>query len=424
MAEIQNKNFSELDKIISKEFGDMKDLSKEDTKIKDWFDTGVYSLNYTMSKNLLGGIPLGRVVAFQGTSGVGKSLLAATAMRDPKLDMIILIDTEGGGNSKELIDFAGVNPSKVRRFGSKTFTSYRIIKKTGKVEEIKDSDLPSTKLETDKYIYVEGLTSKIQRLINTFVFNKINSKVLIVLDSLANVQSVRGLSGTLDVGRRVQDINNFFRNFSVEFERSNISFVFTNKVYQVLDGSGRYVANGGEAAMYNPSITVDLRNSAENDDMSSKELEDEKASIRTAIGRTMKPIKAKMVKSRFGTEMRTIPFLLDMGHGPVRLSGLFNLCKDFGVIEKAGGAWYSLPGLFGENKFMKKNFIPMIAKKENEYILKLQDLLEKKEIEMKKMREKFQANDIEEVNDVDDDEDYNIEDEADMKKEMIRDLES
>jgi RecA/RadA recombinase len=421
MAEIQDSKFSDLDKIISKEFDDMKDLSKDDTKIKEWFDTGVYALNYTMSKNLYGGVPLGRVVALQGRSGTGKSLLAASVMKDPKFDMIILVDAEGGGNARELIDFAGVDPAKVRRFSANTFTSYKIQKKDGKIEEITDKELPQKK-ETDKFIYVEGLTSKIRRLLNTIVFNKVQSNILIVLDSLANVQSVRALAGTLDVGRRIQDINNFFRNFDTEFEKSNISFVFTNKVYQVLDGSGRLTPNGGEAAMYNPSITVDLRDTAESDDISGKEETDEKERMKSAIGRTMKSIKAKVVKSRFGTEMRTVPFLIDMGYGPVKLSGLFTLCKDFGVIEKAGGAWYQLPEIF-EKKFQKKDFIQMVANDEKNIIPKLQEKLQEKEEEMRKMRERFQANDLEEVQG-EDEEDMDVEDESEMKKEMVRDLES
>jgi RecA/RadA recombinase len=399
----------------------MKDLSKDDTKIKEWFDTGVYALNYTMSKNLYGGVPLGRVVSFMGRSGTGKSLLAASVMKDPKFDMIILVDAEGGGNARELIDFAGVDPSKVRRFSANTFTSYKIQKKDGKIEEITDKELPQKK-ETDKFIYVEGLTSKIRRLLNTIVFNKVQSNILIVLDSLANVQSVRALAGTLDVGRRIQDINNFFRNFDTEFEKSNISFVFTNKVYQVLDGSGRLTPNGGESAMYNPSITVDLRDTAESDDISGKEETDEKERMKSAIGRTMKSIKAKVVKSRFGTEMRTVPFLIDMGYGPVKLSGLFTLCKDFGVIEKAGGAWYQLPGIF-EKKFQKKDFIQMVANDEKNIIPKLQEKLQEKEEEMRKMRERFQANDLEEVQG-EDEEDMDVEDESEMKKEMVRDLES
>lgn len=362
----------------------------------------------------------------------GKSLLSSSAMRDPNVDMIILIDVEGGGHGKELIEFAGVDPKKVRRIVANTFTSYKVLKSSGKIEEIKDTDLPSGKLETDKYIYVEGLTSKIRRFIQSVTLNKIDANIFIVLDSLANVQSVRALSGTQDVGKRVQDINQFFKNFDVEFEKSDITFVFTNKLYQAIDGSGRLIANGGESAVYNPSLTVRFRDITESDDLTSKNVTDEKASKSSAIGRTIKPIRARVVKSRFGTEYRNITFLIDMGYGPIKLSGLFELCYDFGVIKKSGGAYYSLPGIF-EKKFYKKDFISMVRENEAEILKQIQKKLEEVEVKLKEERTNFQANDIKEVDQTslstdikDEDEETQIEKEeefSEIKKAMIKEKE-
>lgn len=391
------KKKNSLSDIIAKEFSDMVDLSKVDTKIKHYYDTGVYSLNYIMSKNLFGGVPSGRVTAFDGKSGTGKSLLSARVMADPKADLIILIDVEGGGHGRELIDFAGVDPSKVRRITANTFASYRYDKGNGKLEEVKDSDLPSGNMETDKYVYTEGITSKIRRLIHTITINKISSNIIIVLDSLANIQSVRALSGTSDTGKRAQDVNQFFRNFDIEFEKTNISFIFTNKLYQAVDGSGRMIASGGEAPVYNPSITVRFLDAYETDDMTSKEIKEQNDSKRTAIGRTIKPIRAQVIKSRFGTEQRNITFLIDMGYGPVKLSGLFGLCRDFGVIQRQGGAWYSMPGII-DKKFYKKDFISLVREDEENIMKKIQEKLEEVEKELKQSRQEFQANDINEIN--------------------------
>jgi len=421
-----------LDDIISKEFSDMVDLSKVNTNIKLWYDTGVYALNYIMSKNLFGGVPSGRVTAFDGKSGTGKSLLSARVMADPRVDLIILIDVEGGGHGRELIDFAGVDPSKVRRITANTFTSYRLVKSSGKIEEIKDNEVPSTKMETDKYVYTEGITSKIRRFVQTVVMNKIDANIVIVLDSLANIQSVRALSGTSDTGKRTQDINQFFRNFDVEFEKTNISFIFTNKLYQMVDGSGKMVASGGEAAVYNPSLTVRFRDAYDTDDMTSKEVTEQLATKKTAIGRTIKPIRATVIKSRFGTEQRNITFLIDMGYGPVKLSGLFELCKDFGVIKKAGGAYYSLPGIF-DKKFYKKDFISLVSEDEENILKQLQEKLTVVEKELKENRSQFQANDINEVNEddlvpelIDEDDETEMEKEenfSEMKKIMEKEKE-
>lgn len=418
-----------LSSIIEKEFSDMIDLSKIDTKVKHWYDTGVYSLNYIMSKNLFGGVPSGRVTAYDGKSGTGKSLLSARTMADPRVDLIILIDVEGGGHGRELIEFAGVDPSKVRRVTANTFTSYKFVKSSGKVEEIKDNDLPANKMETDKFIYTEGITSKIRRFVQTVTMNKIDANIIIVLDSLANIQSVRALSGTSDTGKRAQDVNQFFRNFDVEFEKTNISFIFTNKLYQTVDGSGRMVASGGEAAVYNPSITVRFSDAYDTDDMTQKEIDAQVASRRTAIGRTIKPIRAQVIKSRFGTEQRNVTFLIDMGYGPVRLSGLFGLCKDFGVIEKSGGAWYSIPGVI-EKKFYKKDFVSIVREDEENILKKIQEKLELAEIQLKESRMEFQANDINEVEQgssiptiIDEIEMEKEEDFSEMKRVMIKEKE-
>ena len=39
-----------LDDIISAEFAEAKDLSKEDSTVKGWIDSGNYALNYICSK--------------------------------------------------------------------------------------------------------------------------------------------------------------------------------------------------------------------------------------------------------------------------------------------------------------------------------------------------------------------------------------
>lgn len=361
----------------------------------------------------------------------GKSLFSAKTMADPQLDLVILIDVEGGGHGRELIDFAGVDPAKVRRVTANTFTSYRIEKGKNTIEEIKDSDLPITKMETEKYVYVEGIISKIRRLIQSVTFNKIDANILIVLDSLANIRSVRALSGTSDVGKRAQDINSFFGNFDIEFEKSDIAFVFTNKLYTMMDGSGKMVAAGGEAAVYNPSLTVRLRDAYETDDLTSKQMSDDKDSRSTALGRTIKPIRATVIKSRFGTERRNVTVLIDMGYGPVKLSGLFELCYDFGVIKRVGGAYYSMPDVIDRN-FYKKDFIKIISKDEENYMKKIQAKLEEAEEEIRAGRMMFQANDISEVDQdtpiphlLDEGEETEMEKEEDfseMKKMMIKEL--
>lgn len=414
--------FKEIDDIIEKEFDDIVNLSKTDTKVNTWYDSGVYALNYICSKNLFGAYPKGRVIGISGKSGTGKSLLAATMMRDERIDLVFVVETEGGGNAEELLAFAGVDKNKVRRIHCSTYNSYKITKKTRKIEEISDGKLPQKK-ETDQYIYVEGLSSIVRRLVHTFRYNKKlqDKNVVIILDSLGNMQSVRGIEGNHDMGKRGQDLTNFFRNFDNEFEKSGLTFIFTNKVYQSMDGFGGYVQTGGESPIFNSSLYLMLSDASmtTHDEVSGKEQDEEKNRRSTALGAAIKTLRAKVLKSRFGTDQRQIPFLLDFSVGPVRLSGLFTLLNDFGIIKKSGGAYYELLEIW-EKKFMKKDFSSMVLEDEENLLNKFQKLLEKREEEIKKERLEIQVNDIEEVEN--DDEMFTDASASDLAKEMEKDM--
>ncbi len=390
-------NFSDLDKIIEKEFTDAIDISKVDTKVKTWYDSGVYAFNYICSKSIYGAYPKGRITGIDGLPSTGKSLMASVAMRDPQIDRIIIIESEGGGNSAELIEFAGVDPKKVRIMKASTLQSYSINKKNGAIEEVPDNKIPKIK-ETDKYLYVEGAGLKVRKLAHAIQFNKVKGNFLIIMDSLGNMQSIRGLAGGFDMGKRGQDFTNFFKNFDNEFEKAGLTFIFTNKLYQNIGSIGgpSHVQTGGESPIYNSSLYIRLSTTVETDDVTTTQMEAEKKQRQTALGSSLKTIKAKVVKSRFGTEMRNIPFLLDFSVGPVRLSGLFKLLYDFGVIIKKSGAYYEIPEIW-EKSFYKKDFASLVLKDEKKLIDKFQELLIKREVEIKIARQGIQASDLDEV---------------------------
>lgn len=418
---------SSLDDLIDKEFDNSYNLAKADTKIKTWYDSGVYALNYICSRNIYGAYPKGRIVGIEGLAGTGKSLLAACAMRDPKVDRVVVIESEGGGHSQELLEFAGVDPAKVRILKAATFNSYKVNKKTGEAEEISDKEVPKNK-DTDKYLYVEGAGYLLRKLANLVQFNKIQQNILIILDSLGNMQSIRGLNGGFDMGMRGQNITNFFKNFDNEFEKSGLTFIFTNKLYQSMALNGpTHTATGGESPLYNSSLVLRLSETVDSDDVNDGEMKDEKSRRQTALGSSLKTIKAKVRKSRFGTEQRNIPFLLDFSVGPVRMSGLFRLLKDFGVIKSSGGAWYEAPGII-DKKFYKKDFVDIVLANEEELIAKFQKRLEEREVEIKNAKANIQVNDEEEAEEIESKIELNEMDDMfgsseDAKSEMIKDIE-
>jgi len=331
----------------------------------------------------------------------GKSLITSSIMKDPSIDIVFVIETEGGGSSRELYEFLGVPVEKIRVLKANTFENYKMKKSDSSVEEISDDKFPK-KRDDDKYVYVEGVTRLTKKIINAFQFNdKLrDKKVLIVLDSLGNVTDTRSLNGISSMGYRGQKINQFFQTFDNAFEKSNITFLFTNKVYTNLGNQYvPFVETGGVNVVFNPSISVELKRTASSEDVSDGEKSTEKDRKNSALGSSISPIRIRVKKSRFGTDERRNTFLISSVSGPVRLSGLFELLKDFDVIKSPSSGWYEIPELW-ENKFRKKDFISLVQENEAEYINKLQELLDKAEERIKKESLMFQANDIDEVEDV------------------------
>lgn len=364
-----NENVNDLMSLFNASMGDS---IKEPQPIKHWFDIGCYAINYIASKHLRAGIPSGRITCFDGLSGTGKSLFCCNILKDPTIDLGIIIDTEGSGISRELLEYVGVDIKKVNIFKASTFECYRTNKKNQMVEAVAEKDMPS-KLETDQYIYTEGVTYLVKKIVDTVIYNpKLRDKnIVIILDSIANLQSIRELSGSPDFGKKAQELARFFRTFDVILEKTGISFIFTNKLYTNIGNEYvPYVASGGVNTLYNPSLTIRLAETAANTDMSDADIKKNKEGKTTAIGTDFKTLNASVIKSRFGTEQKRAEFIFEANAGLARYSGLFKLLKDYGLIVQSG-AYYSCPTLW-EEKFYKKDFIPKFVQNEDENIDKLQ----------------------------------------------------
>lgn len=401
-AEEEPSAFAELDDLISKTFDDIQDASKIDTDVSNWYSWGNYALNYICTKNIFKGVPAGRITSVKGLSSTGKSLLLAGVAKDPKVDMVIAIESEGSGFTKELFAFAGGDIKKLRLLKCSTFDNYKINKSNGKIEDVPDEKMPQ-KLDTDQYLYVEGAIRKVKRLVHSIEFSA-NSKanIILIVDSLANLQSAREKSGVSDMGKKTQLLNIFFRTFDNSFEKTNISFMFTNKLYTRFgDQYNPWVENGGEGAMYNPSLSLLLTKYADSDEITDGDMKEEKEKRKTALGSTFKVIQAKVDKSRFGTEMRNIFFIIDFATGGILpYSGLFKLCIDFGIMERKGSS-YTLDGVI-DGSFFKKDFAAKLAALGEAGLVKLQEALEKAETRIRNEHIGIQTKvDLENINEID-----------------------
>ena len=397
---------SALDDLINSEFTMMKDLSKEDLNTKEWLSTGNYALNYIASKNFRQGIPVGQISAFYGRSGTGKSMLPAIIAKDPKLTRVLVMDSEGGGTGTSLFKFVGAPLEKVKYMTVQTLDSYRVNKENGKIEEVNDKDVPAGKLETPTYEYHMGLNLILKKILYALEYSKADEKILIIVDSLSNMKSVRaGLLGGQDMGLTNKLLNALFSSLDNVLANTNTTLVFANKVYTDLSPMGAYnpegIISGGTSVIYNPSLMIGLTDLQDNPELADADIKGEKERRKTGLGNSLKTIRARVKKSRFGTEGRNAFVILDSSYGLTRNSGLFQLLCDFGVCIKSGSR-YTIPGVITNEKgedvsFYKKDFPEIFAKNEDKYIDLLQPIMEAKEEEIKQQRLNLNVNDMDEV---------------------------
>lgn len=405
-----------IDDIINQQFTDMQDLSKEDNSVKEWIDSGNYALNYVCSRNFKNGYPIGQITAFYGQSGTGKSMLPAIASKDSKIDRVIVIDSEGGGTGKSLFEFIGADLTKIRYTTIQTLDSYKINKETGKIEEVSDKDVPLGKLETTTSIYHMGLVLFLKRLLYALEYNHSTEKMLIIVDSLTNMKSVRAsLLGGEDMGKTNKLLNVLFSSLDNTLKNTNSTILFANKIYTDLNNpyNTEGVISGGQAVMYNPSLMIGLTTLQDNPEISDSDLKTEKERRKTGLGNSLKTVRARIRKSRFGTEGRNAWLVLDSTYGMTRYSGLFQLLCDFGVCIK-NGSRYSVPGIITNSKgedvsFYKKEFIEVFRKNEDKYIAALQEKMEAVEEKLKQKAMNLEVNDLEEVSEEDNNEISNVE---------------
>lgn len=399
----------DLDDLIESEFAEMQDLSKIDDSVNYWVDTGNWALNYCISKRFRGGYPGGRISNLYGLSGTGKSMMPVIATKSKQwnninfynFDRIIVVDSEGGGTGKSLFEFVDAPLERVRYITIKCLECYRTNKKTGKSEAIPDKDLPK-KMETDEYVYTRGLIQFLKGIVNKMVYTNSKIKLCIIVDSISNIGSFRKqVEGVEDVGKTNKLLNNLFA-LDTDLHNIDATVLLASKVYTNIGNEyDPWKVSGGQAIMYNPSLSVELTAMASSDDQSETDVKAEKERRKTALGSSVKPIRAVVKKSRFGTENRTCTFMLDATYGIIKMSGLFKLLKDFGVIKQSGSR-YTIPGvIINENNedisFFKKDFAKLFMQNESEYIDKLQPIMERREKEIKEERMKLVVSDMSEL---------------------------
>jgi RecA/RadA recombinase len=284
------------------------------TGVDDWIDTGSMVLNALISGSLYGGVPRGRVVQFAGPSQTFKTgfILKILANAQKKGMQVVIYDTEGAIDA-EGAEAMGLDVSRVKYFTVQTAENTR------------------------NHIY--NLLKKVKE-------NGMEGKFIIAIDSLANLQSELELNRmdkentSSDMGTFAKSIKSLLKTCTNMSTLTKTPILLTNHVYE--DPSQMYPTlekniSGGKAAVYLPSVTVQLARKPMKDD-DGKTVDNTKAAAQKSYSGVI--IRALTVKNRFIKQYLEGEMYLSFATGLDKYYGLLDIMKEMGVVV-ANGATYS-----------------------------------------------------------------------------------
>jgi RecA/RadA recombinase len=287
----------ELIKNFKKEFPDspLEPMDKSElAEIPSWITTGNYALNWGISKDMFRGLPGGRVVLLSGDPSSGKSMISLSMMREPSIDLIIYLDSEGGSVTKEFARFLGIDTKKI------------LYSQVDTVEELK---------------------TRMALTIDTIEKNKSSKKVLMIIDSISMITTdkEKNPEAGADMGNRAKLMRSFFRQYVRKMQKMNICVVGTAHLTENIGGYGpSKIVSGGTIFGYVPSVEVRF-----------SKINAESETERTAVGTSLVKIRAEMVKSRLGTLGKIVKFDLDLQTGLDPYAGIADILKDYQFVIPA-----------------------------------------------------------------------------------------
>lgn len=215
--------FEDLNKELSEvaPLGSTMDISTF-SEITEHINIGSHVLNLCMTGSVFGGIPNNRAVELMGPSGVGKTFVMLSALRNAQSMgyYCYWYDSENAVDKKLMENF-GIDTSKVWYEPCNTVESFRTS--------------------------VTNLTGK---LINAKRNGMEIPKVMVFLDSIGNLGTLKELNdaesgSTKEDMTRAKRIKSLFRILMTRMAEVKIPFIYSNHVYKTTDFMAAWVGSGG-----------------------------------------------------------------------------------------------------------------------------------------------------------------------------------
>jgi recombination protein RecA len=293
------------------------DEQENPAEISDWISTGSSILDLAISNRPHGGLPVGKMVEFNGLEGTGKSLVSAHVVADTqkKGGVAVVIDTENAA-APEFWKSLGVDLSKLLYVQCET---------------------------------VEDIFEKMEHMIGIVRKSNKDRILTIIVDSVAaastkaELESDHGKDG-FATGKSII-ISKAMRKITTMIGRQKVLTVFTNQLRQNLNAMAfgdKYVVSGGKSLAYHCSVRVRLNNTGK-----LKKGEE-------VIGNECKAV---VVKNRMGPPQRQASFDIYFDSGIADYGSWIKVLKENNLV-KQGGAYYTYKKDDGsEWKFQSKDFV-------------------------------------------------------------------
>lgn len=296
------------------------DEQENPAEISDWISTGSSILDLAISNRPHGGLPVGKMIEFNGLEGTGKSLLSAHVVADTqkKGGIAVVIDTENAA-APEFWKSLGVDLSKLLYVQCET---------------------------------VEDIFEKMEQMIGIVRKSNKDRILTIIVDSVAaastkvELESDHGKDGYA-TGKSII-ISKAMRKITTMIGRQKVLTVFTNQLRQNINAMAfgdKYVVSGGKSLAYHCSVRVRLNNTGK-----LKKGEE-------VIGNECKAV---VVKNRMGPPQRQASFDIYFDSGIADYGSWIKVLKENNLV-KQGGAYYTYKKDDGnEWKFQSKDFVQIM----------------------------------------------------------------
>jgi RecA/RadA recombinase len=293
------------------------------TEIKGWISTGNPSLNAILGGSLTRAIPKGRITAFAGRPGVGKSFIIANIIREAQSQGmgVIMFETENAVDRKQL-ERLGCNCSEILFQPATTITKWQV----------------------DVCKVLKDLHSKHPDV-----------EWLVITDSLANLVTDKEIEDTKkgdvksDQGQRAKQLKAASRMIQKEVAFNNATMVLSNHTYE---SPGAYpgvppeeIFTGGQGFIFMCSQIVFLRKyhiKEEIEDLDAVTKKEAKKKKRATGVRVV----ATIYKNRHvPTEASQGQFYIDFNKGLLKYPGLLSYARKYDFISKKNDQWWDVVGL-------------------------------------------------------------------------------